>query len=274
MSAAAIQLEDDLAAPAERAGDRLLAPLDLLETSSPHVWSRQLLQIESPRLKISLRRYLFLGTLAENPLQIARVGIFGAIHGNEIEGPLAIGRFLSELARTPANADGFFLHCYPICNPTGFEDCTRDSRNGHDLDQEFWIGSRQPEVTVLEAELKRRAFTGIITLRSSAAATHFGGLVNREPISARLLAAGLRAAETFLPVKSAPEGEQRFIRPGMLQSPPDTRPRPFEIALISPRLAPLHLQVEAFTAALRAILAELRRPDGPRITTVESPSIR
>ena len=241
------------------ATERLLTPMALLEERSPHLWARKLPPIEDRGESPALQRYLFVAPFPETQPKVARLGIFGAIHGDEIEGPLALGQFLSGLATSPQAASGFFLHLYPVCNPSGLETCNRLSSRGKDLDREFWRGSAEPEVQALEAELTRRAFDGIISLRSEASATKFAGLVNHEPLSDLLLGAALDAAETFLPVLRRVNGERRYLRPGMLQSPPHATRRPFEIALASPRTAPLHLQTEAFSAALLAILSEYNR---------------
>lgn len=241
------------------AAERLFTPMALLEARSPHLWARELPPIEAGGESSAIKRYLSVAPFPETQPKVARLGIFGAIHGDEIEGPLALGQFLSGLATTPQAASGFFLHLYPVCNPGGLENCTRLSSHGKDLDHEFWRGSAEPEVWALEAELTRRAFDGIISLRSEASATKFAGLVNHEPLSDLLLGAALDAAETFLPVLRRVNGERRYLRPGMLQSPPHAPRRPFEIALVSPRTAPLHLQTEAFSAALLAILSEYNR---------------
>ena len=206
--------------PGLSATERLLTPMALLEARSPHLWARELPPIEADGKSPALQRYLFVAPFPETQPKVARLGIFGAIHGDEIEGPLALGQFLSGFATTPQAASGFFLHLYPVCNPTGLETSNRLSSRGKDLDREFWRGSAEPEVRVLEAELTRRAFDGIISLRSDASANKFAGMVNREPLSDLLLGAALNAAETFLPVLRRVNGERRYLRPGMLQSPP------------------------------------------------------
>jgi len=48
---------------------------------------------------------------------------------------------------------GYELHVYPLVNPTGYEDGTRHSRSGKDLNREFWRGSNEPEVALLEKEI-------------------------------------------------------------------------------------------------------------------------
>ena len=93
-----------------------------------------------------LSRFTFRGPNSSDPI---RIGIFGAIHGDEPAGALAIVQFLRELAENPALAEGFHLQLYPVCNPTGFEDNTRHSRRGRDLNREFWKGSVEPEVEIL-----------------------------------------------------------------------------------------------------------------------------
>ncbi len=85
---------------------------------------------EVGREKYSLPRFTFRGPNSSDPI---RIGVFAAIHGDEPAGALAAARFLLDLATEPALAENFHLQVYPIypiCNPTGFEDNTRQSRRG------------------------------------------------------------------------------------------------------------------------------------------------
>ena len=80
-------------------------------------------------LSYSLPRFSFEGPNNGDPI---RIGIFGAIHGDEPAGALAAARFLQEIAAEPLLAESFLLQVYPICNPTGFEDNTRHNRRGRE----------------------------------------------------------------------------------------------------------------------------------------------
>src|SRR5262245_25673703 len=79
--------------------------------------------------KYSLPCFRFCGPNASDPI---RIGLFAAIHGDEPAGALAAVRFLSEMAKEPVLAENFLLQIYPLCNPTGYEDNTRESRRGRD----------------------------------------------------------------------------------------------------------------------------------------------
>src|SRR5512138_1242 len=74
--------------------------------------------------RYDLPRYLFLGPKGgDEPL---RIGIFAGIHGDEPEGVHALLRFLGAMAKDPELGRGYCFFAYPICNPTGFEDRTRN----------------------------------------------------------------------------------------------------------------------------------------------------
>src|SRR5262245_46270258 len=88
--------------------------------------------------KYSLPRFAFRSPNSSEPI---RVGVFAAIHGDEPAGALAAVRFLLSLVHDPQVAETFLLQVYPVCNPTGFEDNTRCSRRGRDLNREFWRAS-------------------------------------------------------------------------------------------------------------------------------------
>ncbi len=103
-----------------------------------------------------LPRYLFVGPRGgDTPI---RVGIFAGIHGDEPEGVRAVVQFIKLLEAKPELATGYYLSFYPVCNPTGFEDGTRHSRSGKDLNREFWRNSDEPEVRLLQAELISHSF--------------------------------------------------------------------------------------------------------------------
>jgi protein MpaA len=183
--------------PQRRAVDRLLAPLNQTAEASSHLLSKSLGQFESAGATYSLPRYIFLGPKGGG--DTIRIGIFAAIHGDEPEGALGLFRLLTLLEKNPDLAKGYALFLYPLCNPTGFEDNTRHSREGKDLNREFWKGSTAPEVKFLETEIWTHAFHGIITLHSDDTSDGLYGFVNGTVLSEHLLEPALRAAEAFLP---------------------------------------------------------------------------
>jgi murein peptide amidase A len=219
---------------------------------------------ESAGQSYELPRYLFLGPSGgDEPI---RLGIFAGIHGDEPEGVHALVQFLSLLERKPDWATGYCLMAYPVCNPTGFEDRTRHSRAGKDLNREFWQGSREPEVKLLESELAAKRFHGIISLHTDDISHGFYGFAHGATLTKHLIEPALQAAEQFLPrnqdlIIDGLQARQGVIRngyPGVLAAPPKIRPRPFEIILETPQAAPAYLKEAALIAALRRILTEYR----------------
>jgi len=208
--------------------------------------------------------FRFVGPNSSDPI---RIGLFAAIHGDEPAGALAAVRFLSELSKDPAAAENFLLQVYPICNPTGFEDNTRHSRRGRDLNREFWRGSPEAEVEILEHELRTAHFSGIIQLHADDTSDGIYGFVRGHTLTENLLRPALREAEKIIPRNiqatidgfAARDGIIYDSYEGVLASPARMEPAPFEIILETPHRAALELQVEALVVALRTILAEYRR---------------
>jgi hypothetical protein len=97
---------------------------------------------------------------------VVRLAIFAGIHGDEPAGVHALVDLLKELEANPWLGRAYRIHIYPLCNPTGYEDGTRFSRSGKDLNREFWRGSLEPEVGIIERELLLNKFHGIISLHS------------------------------------------------------------------------------------------------------------
>lgn len=152
----------------------------------------------------------------------------------------------------------------PFAIPSGFIDKQRHSRSGLDLNRHFWTGSTEPEIQLLEAELRRQAFNGIIALHSDDTSDGMYGFVRGHTLTRHLMEPALAAAEAALPRNKrdlidgfhAVEGIIPSGYGGILSAPPDSSPEPFEIVIETPQHAPMDLQRLAFVLALRSILAK------------------
>jgi protein MpaA len=243
----------------------LVAPVERIAARSANLVANHEARFQAGSETCELPRYLFIGPKGgDTPI---RIGIFAAIHGDEPEGAHAIVRFIKLLEARPELAAGYYLSFYPVCNPTGFEDDTRVSRSGKDLNREFWRNSLEPEVRLLQMELVSRSFQGIISLHTDDTSNGFYGFAHGAMLTKYLIKPALRAAGKLL----ARDGRQ-FIDgfrarnsvivdkyDGILSGPPKVRPQPFEIILETPKAPPAYLKEAAFVAALQTILAEYRR---------------
>src|SRR6185369_13747123 len=120
------------AAAPRRSIAEVLAPLDRLAAKSVNLIANQGANFNSGGTNYGLPRYLFIGPRGGDAEPL-RIGIFAGVHGDEPDGVHALIRFLTLLEQQPELATGYCIFAYPICNPTGFEDCTRHSRSGKDL---------------------------------------------------------------------------------------------------------------------------------------------
>ena len=243
----------------------LLAPLEQIAATSPNLVSNHDARFEVDGEEYVLPRYLFVGPRGgDTPI---RVGIFAGIHGDEPEGVHALIQFIKLLEAKPELATGYYLSLYPVCNPTGFEDNTRHSRAGKDLNLEFWKNSPEPEIRLLQAELISRSFQGIISLHTDDTSDGFYGFAHGATLTKNLIAPALAAAEKFLPRNehsvidgfNARNGIIRDAYEGILNAPPKIRPRPFEIILETPAAPPAFLKELAFVSALQTILTEYNK---------------
>jgi murein peptide amidase A len=243
----------------------LLAPLEKIAANSPNLVSNHDAHFEVNGEAYELPRYLFVGPRGgDTPI---RLGIFAGIHGDEPEGVYALVQFIKLLEVKPELAAGYYLSFYPVCNPTGFEDGTRFSRNGKDLNREFWKNSAEPEARLLQAELQSRSFQGIISLHTDDTSAGFYGIARGATLTKNLIEPALAAAEKFLPRDGRPvidgfnarNGVIRDCYDGILSAPPKVRPRPFEIILETPVAPPEYLKELAFLAALQTILLEYNK---------------
>ena len=195
-----------------------------------------------------------------------RIALFGGVHGDEPAGPAALVSFLRSLGKEPWRAEGYDLWVYPVINPTGIERGTRENWAGKDLNREFWRNSAQSEVRLIEAELERGRFDGIITLHADDTCEGHYGYSHGLAMEDSLLRPALEAAERVLPRDcrtkidgfAASEGVIRDCFDGILSPPPTQRPKPFNLIFETPAGAPMDLQVAAHVAAIDAILATYR----------------
>jgi hypothetical protein len=241
-----------------------LAPLDEIAENSPNLIANHDASFESGGQGYELPRYLFIGPKGgDDPI---RIGFFAGLHGDEPEGVYALVKFLGQLEAKPELATGYCLFVYPVCNPSGFEERTRHSRSGKDLNREFWKDSKEPEVALLQSELVSHSFDGIISLHTDDGSHGFYGFAHGATLTQHLIKPALKAVEEFLPRNGdevidgfrATNGIIRDTYPGVLSAPPKVRPRAFEIILETPSAAPNYLKEAAFVGALLTILGRYR----------------
>ena len=251
-------------APVRRSIGDLLAPIERLAAESPNLIFRRQARFDVEGENYFIPRIDFIG--AKSGDVPTRLGIFGGIHGDEPESVHAAVRFIKFLESYPELAVGYCLSFYPLCNPTGFEDNTRQSRRGKDLNREFWNNSAEPEVLLLEKELDLGAFDGIISLHIDDTCDGFYGIVGGATLTRHLIAPALRAADQFLPLDKraqidgfpAQDSVLRESYSGVLRARPGIRLRPFEITLEAPKHRPAYLIEWSFVAALESILSHYR----------------
>ncbi len=238
----------------------LVEPLSAL----PNVHAEVAGEVSGSSGAVPFWRFRFSGSNSEDAI---RIGVFAAIHGDEPAGALAACEFLKRISAEPALAEYFVIHVYPVCNPFGYEMNCRNSRSGKDLNREFWKNSPEPEVQLLERELKSRHFHGLLQLHSDDTSNGMYGFVRGHVLTENLLRPALNAAGRMIPKNvnatidgfAARDGIIFEQYEGILAAPPEVSPVPFEIVLETPHHAPMLLQVEAFHTALVTILEEYRR---------------
>jgi hypothetical protein len=249
---------------------RLLEPLHTLAATSNRLYEAPLSPFMVGGQVHRLPRYVFISPGWDGPY--LRVGLFAAIHGDEIAGSHALVRLLQKWQENPEAVRGYELFVYPVCNPSGYDLGTRHSTHDLDLNREFWQSppSVQPEVRILEQELKALQFDGLISLHADDTSDGLYGLVNGSSLTRYVLEPALVAAERFLPRNHAPhidgfESHNGIILQqcfqcyrGVLSAPAESKPHPFEIVFETPQDAPLEAQISAHIAAVETMLETYR----------------
>jgi murein peptide amidase A len=238
----------------------LLRPLDELARGSDYLFAAHLRYNDLLGIAHSLPKYLFAGPGEKG--SYLRVGIFAGIHGDEESGILAVIEFLERLHAQPELARGYELFVFPVCNPWGYIEGSRWTRSGFDLNRQFWKGSAEVETNVLESQLRKLKFDGIIALHSDDTSEGLYGFVTGHELTRHVLEPALSEASRILPRNfdksidnfEASNGIIEKGYNGVLTAPPEQKPRPFEVVFETPHRAPLDKQIKAHVAAMQVIL--------------------
>ena len=244
---------------------KLLSRLYSLAEQGSNLVASSLGTVQHGADKLEFPRFVFTGPRGGG--DPVRFGLFAGIHGDEPAGVLALIRLVDVLLDQPELAAGYRLFLYPACNPTVLIAGKRLSATGKDLNRQFWKNSSEVEVQLLEAEIRSHKFHGLISLHADDTSHGLYGFVRGAVLSKGLLEPALSAGETVLPRNADPlidgfpahNGIISECYDGILTSPPDLAPLPFEIILETPHGAAQEKQVEAVVRALSAILAEYQK---------------
>ena len=128
-------------------------------------------------------------------------GVFAGVHGDEESGIHAAVELLERLHADPERARGYELFVYPVCNPWAYVEGSRWTRSGLDLNRLFWTGSSEPEVEILERQLRNLDFNGIIALHSDDTSEGLYGFVKGHELTRHVLEPALEAAGQHPPTQ-------------------------------------------------------------------------
>ena len=242
----------------------LLAPLEAIAAKSDCLFAAHLSCEDARGVSETIPRFLFTGPGDRG--SFLRVGIFTGVHGDEPSGVQAAVELLHRLNACPKAALGYELFVYPICNPWGYRNDVRWLKTGADMNREFWRGSDEIEVLVLEGQLMKLAFDGVVALHTDDTSDGLYGFVKGHQLTRHVLEPSLEAASQFLPRNfdksidnfQANQGIIESGYSGILGAPPTQKPRPFEIVFETPNHAAVELQVEAHIAAILTMFDRFR----------------
>lgn len=224
--------------------------------------SSRLFVAPQPRFQVgddwySTPRFLFVGP--QGGADFLRIGLFAGIFGDEIAGARALVEFLQVLENNPELARGYEIFVYPVVNVTGFEDGTRFTRSGHHLVRDIWNEARDPEIRILEEELRGMKFDGIISIGSDPELAQVGGYSREKQVFRDVLNVMLESGEKVIHPKSGKK-EPFYFPPRNISLLHGERlvSRPFELGVSTPGNLPLEIQTKAHIAMLQAFLEEYR----------------
>ena len=243
---------------------KLLLPLLFEVAASPYLIADSIGMWHMGEERFWMPRFIFQRT--QRMKRRIKVGLFAGVHGDEPEAVLGLVDLVRALNARPEVGRDYQLFIYPMCNPSGLADGTRCSRSGVDLNRQFWRDSAEPEVRLLEAEIRQQEFEGIISLHTDDTSDGVYGFAHYGTGTDDLLHDALETAHHALPRCrstlidgfAANNAIVRECYAGVLSAPPERQPRPWEIILETPQREPERLQRQAFVLAVAMILARYR----------------
>ena len=243
---------------------KLLLPLLFEVAASPYLIADSIGMWHMGEERFWMPRFIFQRT--QRMKRRIKVGLFAGIHGDEPEAVLGLVDLVRALNARPEVGRDYQLFIYPMCNPSGLADGTRCSRSGVDLNRQFWQNSAEPEVRLLEAEIRDQEFEGIISLHTDDTSDGVYGFAYYGMETNDLLHDALQTAHHALPrcrstlIDGFPANNAivHECYAGVLSAPPEQQPRPWEIILETPQREPELLQRQAFVLAAAMILARYR----------------
>ena len=243
---------------------KLLLPLLFEVAASPYLIADSIGMWHMGEERFWMPRFIFQRT--QRMKRRIKVGLFAGVHGDEPKAVLGLVDLVRALNARPEVGRDYQLFIYPMCNPSGLADGTRCSRSGVDLNRQFWRDSAEPEVRLLEAEIRQQEFEGIISLHTDDTSDGVYGFAHYGTGTDDLLHDALETAHHALPRCrstlidgfAANNAIVRECYAGVLSAPPERQPRPWEIILETPQREPERLQRQAFVLAVAMILARYR----------------
>ena len=192
--------------------------------------------------------------------------LLAGIHGDEPDGVLGVIEFARRFAAIRELVSAYSLTIYPCLNPVGYERMTRANGAGRDLNREFMKESAEPEVRIMEQELRAREFTGFISGHSDYESFGLYAYATGAVLSERLAKPALFQASNIIPINTDPVIDGHSAQYGIINKKfpgslgPLTRGKsePFDITFETPNLFALRKRVEAQATAFETILHEYR----------------
>jgi hypothetical protein len=192
--------------------------------------------------------------------------VVASVHGDEPDGILAAVEFARRFAHAKELLSTYSLTIYPCINPIGYERMRRENGNGKDLNREFQRGSSEPEVRIMETELRKQQFTGFISGHSDYESFGTYAYATGAVISERLAKPALFQASNIIPINTDPviDGHPAHYGiintkfPGSLGPLTKGKTEPFDITIETPNLFSLRKRVQVQAIAFETILQEYR----------------
>jgi hypothetical protein len=143
-----------------------------------------------------IARFLVAPSYWEQRRPEERIAFVGGLDGRDEVGPRLLLSLLERLALDLEPPYNLLPIVYPVANPAGYEAGTALPPGGADLTRENWSRSRQPEIAILEKEVRSCHFQGLVLIQETDAETpsvalHDSTLQFRRVLCALSAAAGV-----------------------------------------------------------------------------------
>lgn len=153
--------------PLQRSVRDLLLPAFELCEEAPEIIGHFCGTFEREAQRHGIARFMVAPSYWSKRVPRERIGIIAGLDGRDEIAPRVLLGMIDDFSREVEPPFNLLPVVYPLANPAGFEAATKSPPGGADLTAENWASSTEPEIRILEREIRSCHFHGLILMQET-----------------------------------------------------------------------------------------------------------